>query len=288
MYNILSISVFSLLSLCTLKDTYIRPLLLSYFIIDAYKNKWDIVIHHLIFSIFVSLVPIEYIQKSLIFEWSTLFLLLYKQKYPTKELFVMSWIGLRLIYCPYLCYTFHHDIYVINHLSLVVHYLHFHWTCKIINNRIDTTNGVYSMLLMLIPLHMLSYDVPLYTYISIYIKCQLSFYNRVFNINFLRILDTSMIMYTSLDYLNFYPWISIFYFIYRQYYDIRFHKYVFVIAVSKLCYLNYELIPCTIIGVYSLKNNHKIYTLIWYVYSGIILGYCKIKTPLNETYTIIY
>lgn len=270
--DILSIGLFSGLSLCNdLNEDWVRGMLLTYFAIDSYKNKWDIVLHHGLYSIFTVMCPFEYVHKTLMLEWSTLFLLLYKKKYPTKELFAISWVLIRLIYCPYLCFTFNHDHYFINHLSIVVYYLHFHWSCKIINNKIDTTNGMSSMLLMLVPLQMLSYEVTLQTYITLYIQCQLSFYYRVFRTNMLHALDTSMIMYISLDYLNFYPFLSIVYFIYRQYYSIKFHKYVFLVSVTKLCYYNYELIPYVVIGVYSIKKN---YIINWHLCGGKILEYC--------------
>lgn len=277
--NILCIGVFSLLPLCNyLNETLVRSMLLSYFVIDSYKNKWDIVLHHTLCSIFTVICPFEYVHKTLIFEWSTLLLLLYKRKYPTKELFIISWGVIRLIYCPYLFFTFQHEHYFINHLSIVIHYLHFHWTCKIINNKIDTTNGISSMLLMLIPLHRLSYNVSLHTYISIYIQCQLSFYYRVFQTDFLHSLDTTMIMYNSLEYLNIYPYLSILYFIYRQYGTLKFHKYVFLIAVSKLCYYNYELIPYVILGIYSIKKCHIIN---WHICSSVLLYYCKLDKHIE-------
>lgn len=277
--NILSIGVFSLLPLCNdLNETCVRSMLLTYFIIDSYKNKWDIVLHHMLYSIFTLICPFEYVRNTLVLEWSTLLLLLYKKNYPTKKLFVISWGIIRLIYCPYLFYTFHHEHYFINHLSIVIHYLHFHWTCKIINNKIDTTPGLSSMLLMLIPLHRLSYNVSLHTYITIYMQCQFSFYYRVFHSNFYHSLDTSMIMYISLYYLKFYPVLSIVYFIYRQYYSIKFHKYVFLVALTKLCYLNHELIPYAVIGLYSLNKNDLIN---WHMCAGVILYYCKLTRHIE-------
>ena len=45
--NILCISTFSMLSLFNieyLNENYVRPLLISYFVIDSYKNKPDIII----------------------------------------------------------------------------------------------------------------------------------------------------------------------------------------------------------------------------------------------------
>jgi hypothetical protein len=274
--NILCIGTFSLLSLYKIND-YIRPLLISYFLVDGYKKKWDIVLHHSMFSIMAAICPLEYIQKTLVLEWTTLCLLLYKHKYPTKELFAISWVILRLIYCPYLFYTFQHEYYFVNHLSIIIYYLHFLWTCKIINN-IDTTKGISSMLLMIVPLHNLHYDVSLHTYICIYMQCQLSFYYRVFQTDFLHSLDTSMIMYISLDYLNMYPYVSILYFIYRQYGTYKFHTHVFLMAVSKLCYYNYELIPYVIVGIYSLKNEH---TLIWHICSSVIMYYCKLTKHIE-------
>ena len=273
--NILCISTFSMLSLFNieyLNENYVRPLLISYFVIDSYKNKPDIIIHHTICSILTIICQFEYIHKTLLLEWSTLFLLLYKKGYRTKELFLIAWIGTRLIYTPYLFYTFEPERYIIN-FSIAVYSLHFHWTCKIINPRIDTTNGWSSMLLMIIPLNIL-YNVSLYTYMVIYIQSQISFYYRVFNTRLMHNLDVSMIMYISLNYLKLNYWMSLLYFIYRQKYNSALHRYIFILSLAKLTYLNYEIIPYIMPGLYSENKSHVLHKYIWHISAGIILGYC--------------
>ena len=278
--NMLCIGLFSSLSLFNLvNEMPLRTILLTYFIVDSYNNKWDVVLHHMCYSIFTIVCPFEYVQKTLLFEWSTLFLLLYKQSLPTKELFVVSWVLTRLVYCPYLWFTFTHEHYFINHLSILIHGLHFHWTCKIVNPKINTMSGYSSMLLMLIPLHRLNYEVSLQTYLILYLQSQLSFYYHVFQTDLLLSLDTCMIMYICLDYLDIYPYISLFYVIYKRVGSICFHRYVFVIAVSKLCYVYNEVIPYVVIGIYTSIYSYRAY---WHICAGVILSYCFYEQVPNS------
>ena len=194
--------------------------------------------------------------------------------YPIKYLFLITWIGLRLIYAPYLCYSFISDNYIRNDLSIMAHSLHFHWTCKIHNHLIHTHKGFSSMFLMIIPLHILSYKVSFYTFMIIYVQSQISFYYRVFRTKFLHSLDTSMIMYISLYYLNIPPFLSIFYFIYRQIHPSIFHQYIVFIAVSKLCYHNPSILSFIIPAFFSIKYDNQFNQYIWHICSGVIFGYC--------------
>jgi len=41
----------------------LRTILLTYFIVDSYNNKWDVVLHHMCYSIFTIVCPFEYVQK---------------------------------------------------------------------------------------------------------------------------------------------------------------------------------------------------------------------------------
>ena len=89
-------------------------------------------------------------------EWTTLSLLLYKEKYISKYVFAILWFGIRLIYIPYYFYSIYDEVNIyINNTTILIYGFHFHWTCKIFDRTLDTSRGFSSMLLMFIPFNLL-------------------------------------------------------------------------------------------------------------------------------------
>ena len=299
--NILVIGIFSLLSFIPINYIYeniIRCALLSYFMIDSYKNKIDIILHHILYSLLIIYSPFSIIKRCLIMEWTTFFLLLYKEKYNTKYIFALLWVLIRLIYIPYYFYSIYNKLNMyINNAAVLIYGFHFHWTCKILDKHLNTSYGFSSLLLMIIPLNILDYYkcINFSNYFLLYLQCQISFYFNVIHYhynnnnyisNVIRSLDNSLIFYTALKYTKFsYSLlVSILFFIYKIIInnDNNLHRYIFVYSPIYLVNEYIFLFPFAFIGlfvIYYKMNNSSysiIYKYIWHFCSSFLFGFSLI------------
>jgi hypothetical protein len=245
------------------KDS-LRSALVLYFCYDTYKNnhKRDIVLHHITCTLMSIIAPFEYIQKLLLLEFTTIFLLLYKKGYPTKIPFLISWIGLRLVYTPYVIHPLIHtnQMYVIP--ITVMHGLHFHWSCKIIDTSYDTRKGVSSLLLFLSVLN--SDDA--YT---IYIQTMSSFLFHTTQYNIFKTIDTTCIAHFSLKYLNITPIASFFVCILQARFETRIHQWLFLCAVAKLISFKPFVLYFVILAIYGFYQK-KVW--VWHLGTGLCLA----------------
>lgn len=192
---------------------YVQFALVTYFALDVIvqRGRPDICIHHILFTIITVMYhsDIPYLYNILLIEWSTVPLLLYKNyKLPTKELFVVSWILLRLVYLPYLLYDeISKGNVITNVISSGVYSLFFYWTSKIIDTKCNSPFAYSSILLYFIPLNILIYtnELNIYKYGLIYVHSLVSFlfhslpqYRKI-----LCPIDTSIILFSSLNGLQF-------------------------------------------------------------------------------------
>lgn len=208
-------TLFALLSLLREEACawYAQIALVTYFVLDTIvqRSRADICIHHILFTIITIMYydDIPYLYNILLIEWSTVPLLLYKNyKLPTKELFVVSWIVLRLVYLPYIMYNKISKGFVItNVLSASAYLLFFYWTSKIIDTKCNSRFAYSSILLYFIPLNILIYtnELNIYKYGLIYVHSLVSFlfhslpqYRKI-----LGPMDTSIILFSSLNALQF-------------------------------------------------------------------------------------
>ena len=303
MYNELNICMISLFSslffipIDYVSQNNIRTLLLCYFVIDSYKNKLDIILHHLLYGYLTIYGPFHVLHHCLMMEWTTLSLLLYKEKYISKYVFAILWFGIRLIYIPYYFYSIYDEVNIyINNTTILIYGFHFHWTCKIFDRTLDTSRGFSSMLLMFIPFNILHYrhSMNIHNYLIIYLQYQISFYFNVICIpyyktkifNVIRSMDNSMICYISLRYCIGYLysiWFSKLFFLYKNLidYDNKIHQYIFNFSIVYLIYHFVFLLPfaCIAFYVFHNKNNkdcHIIYNYLWHGCCGLLLAYSLI------------
>ena len=295
------ISLFSLLFFIPIdyvSQNNIRTLLLCYFVIDSYKNKLDIILHHLLYGYLTIYGPFHVLHHCLIMEWSTLFLLLYKEKYSSKYVFAILWFVIRLLYIPYYFYSIYDELNIyINNISILIYGFHFHWTCKIFDKTLNTSYGFSSILLMFIPFNILHYRhcMNIHNYLIIYLQYQISFYYNVIYIpyyktkifNIIRSMDNSMIFYIALRYCtdNLYASsISFLFFLYKILidYNNKFHQYIFIFSILYLIYYSVFLLPFACMAFYvshNKKNNedcHIIYNYVWHSCCGVLLVYSLI------------
>jgi hypothetical protein len=303
MYNELNICMISLFSslffipIDYVSQNNIRTLLLCYFVIDSYKNKLDIILHHLLYGYLTIYGPFHVLHHCLMMEWTTLSLLLYKEKYISKYVFAILWFGIRLIYIPYYFYSIYDEVNIyINNTTILIYGFHFHWTCKIFDRTLDTSRGFSSMLLMFIPFNILHYrhSMNIHNYLIIYLQYQISFYYNVIHIpyyytklyNIIRSMDNSMIYYISLRYCIDHLYSICFtklFFLYKIFidYDNKFHQYIFIFSTFYLIYHFVFLLPFAWIAFYVFhkKNNkdcHIIYNYLWHGCCGLLLAYSLI------------
>lgn len=304
MYNQLNICMVALFSslffipMDYFPQNNIRTLLLCYFAIDSYKNKLDIILHHLLYGYLAIYGPFHVLHQCFIMEWSTLFLLLYKEKYISKYIFGILWFTIRLFYIPYYFYSIYDDLNIyINNITILIHGFHFHWTCKIFDRTLDTSHGFSSMLLMFIPFNLLYIgdNMNAHNYLILYLQYQISFYFNVIYIpyyetkifNMIRSMDNSMIFYISLSYCidNLYSiCISLLFLLYKILidYNNKFHQYIFIFSTFYLIYHFVFLLPfaCIAFYVFYNKKNNKdcliIYNYVWHGCCGVLLAYSLI------------
>lgn len=304
MYNHVNICIITLFSslffipIDYLSQNNIRTLLLCYFVMDSYKNKLDIILHHLLYGYLTIYGPFHVLHHCLIMEWSTLFLLLYKEKYSSKYVFAILWFVIRLLYIPYYFYNLYDELNIyINNISILIYGFHFHWTCKIFDRTLDTSRGFSSILLMFIPFNILHYRhcMNIHNYLIIYLQYQISFYYNVIYIpyyktkifNIIRSMDNSMIFYIALRYCtdNLYASsISFLFLIYKNLINnnSKVHQYMITYSTCVLIYHLCFLILIAIIGGYifqnklNTKNYPIIYKYIWHYCCGILLAYSLI------------
>lgn len=242
----------------------LRSALVLYFCYDTYKNnhKRDIVLHHITYTLMSIIGPFEYIQKLLLLEVTTIFLLLYKKGYSTKIPFLISWIGLRLVYTPYVVHPLirTNPFYVIP--ITVVHGLHFHWSCKIINTAYDTRKGISSLILFLPVLT--SND----TY-TIYIQTMSSFLFHTTQYNLFKTIDTTCIAHFALKYLNISDIATFFVFILQACFETRIHQCLFLCAVSKLISVKPFVLYFVVISIYGFYQKKA---WVWHTGAGLCLA----------------
>ena len=295
------ISLFSLLFFIPmdyLSQNNIRTLLLCYFVMDSYKNKLDIILHHLLYGYLAIYGPFHILHHCLMMEWTTLSLLLYKEKYSSKYIFGILWFGIRLIYIPYYFYSIYDDLNIyINNITILIYGFHFHWTCKIFDRTLDTSHGFSSMLLMFIPFNLLYIrdNMNVKNYLILYLQCQISFYFNVIYIpyyqtklwNIIRSIDNSMIFYISIKYYIDHLYsicISLLFLSYKIFidYDNKIHQYIFNVSILYLIYHFIFLLPfaCMAFYVFHNKKNNKdcsiIYNYVWHGCCGFLLAYSLI------------
>jgi len=288
MYNIIAIGFFSCVPIEYIPQNNIRMALLCYFALDSYKNKMDVILHHGLYAFLTVYSPFYIIHRCLIMEWSTLCLLLYKEK--LYNMFAFLWFAIRLIYMPYFFYQINNEEnIVLSNAGVLIHGFHFHWTCKIVDRKLDTSYGFSSLLLMLIPLNLCIIDFQ--HYLILYLQSQISFYFNVIRIPYydtkqyhiIRSLDNSMIAYFGLRYIMFpYPhWTSACLCMYKFFIDYynSLHKSIFVYSTLCLLYRYSLLCPVTLIGAYIFQYKMNtlyhpmLYKYIWHSCSALLLGY---------------
>ena len=304
MYNIFNYKILNLLCIISfitfscipneyLNADYVKRLLMCYFALDAYNNYLDIVLHHLLYYFVTIYEDFALVHKCLIMEWSTLFLLLYKEKYPTKYLFACSWVSIRLMYIPYYFYCIQSELDILSkNIVILIYGFHFHWTCKIMNKGLDTSYGLSSLLLMGVPLNMMYYVVPMdsHTYCMIYMQTQISFYFNVLRLQnnhnrlylTLYALDTTMITYICLTYLNL-PYkmiLGVTHFLIKYNYPSAYiHKCIFLFSFLHLANRYSELWYISLVPIYltQFKMNRlhypTIYNYLWHGCSGLLISY---------------
>ena len=304
MYNYTNVCIIALFSLLFfipmeyLSQNNIRTLLLCYFVIDSYKNKLDIILHHLLYGYLSIYAPFHVLHHCFIMEWTTLSLLLYKEKYISKYIFGILWFVIRLLYIPFYFYSIYNELNIyINNISILIYGFHFHWTCKIFDRTLDTSHGFSSILLMFIPFNILHirHNMNIHNYLILYLQYQISFYFNVIYIpyyqtklwNIIRSIDNSMIFYISLKYYinNIYTiFTSLLFLLYKIFinYDIKIHQYIFYFSVIYLIYHFIFLLPFVYIAFYIFhykKNKKKfpiIYNYLWHGCCGVLLAYSLI------------
>lgn len=284
-------------------DSYVKNALLGYFFIDGYvnRNKTDIFIHHCLFAFLTYYIqPREFFYKYLLFEWTTLFLICYRDwKWKTKELFAISWFALRIVYNPIITYNIiidqYHSKYIYFLCSNVMYALFFHWTCKILHRKINTVYGFSSMMLYLFPtLFMLYNDTMTFEkYIGVYYQSLISFYFHVIrekkqdhylNYKIAKALDTSGITYFASRYImpnQYYQVLLSLSNVFIKYFFVNseFHSIILFLTICKMLYLHNETILFVIPGSYIMYNNivHNQFSLFekyaWHFCVSISLAY---------------
>lgn len=265
--NLLCLSGFATLYFipCETYALWVRGALVFYFVIDTYKNrhKPDLVLHHLTYASMSILAPFEYVQKCLLLEVSTLFLLLYKRKYPTKIPFVISWVGLRLLYTPWVLHLLCQENlwYVVP--TTLVHGLHFHWSCKIVDSTYDTMRGVSSLLLFL-PVLTSQDSSWLYT------QAMVSFFFHTTRSPLCKTVDTTCIAYFSLNYLGVSSLVPVLVVgLLQARYETKLHQGLFLCAVAKLSWVK-PVVACFV--ALALYGHHQKKIWIWHAGAGLILA----------------
>ena len=281
-----------------LSQNNIRTLLLCYFVIDSYKNKLDIILHHLLYGYLSIYAPFHVLHHCFIMEWPTLSLLLYKEKYISKYIFAILWVVIRLLYIPFYFYSIYNDMNIyINNITILIYGFHFHWTCKIFDRTLDTSHGFSSMLLMFAPFNILHIrdNMNIHNYLILYLQYQISFYFNVIYIpyyqtrlwNIIRSMDNSMIFYISLRYCIEHLYaicMTLLFFLYKILidYDNKIHQYAFIFSGVYLIYHFVFLLPFACMTFYVLHNkkNDKdcqiIYNYVWHGCCGVLLAYSLI------------
>ena len=287
-------------------DIYIKTLLFSYFIVDGFvnRNRLDIVLHHTLFAGLTSIIESRILfYKYLLFEWTTLFLMLYtKFNINTQELFAISWFSIRIVYAPFITYDIilykEQEQYLYLIASTVMYCLFFHWTCKILHRRIETKYGVSSLMLYFFPVLFMLYTktLSLQTYMLIYYQSMVSFYFHTIrevrenfdNFNIIRALDTSGICYFATKYLTankeLHYLVPISNFFIKSYFEkSEIHTIILIITISKLLYMHNETILFVLPGCYAMMNNivfqqfSIVHKYVWHFCVSIALAYTLIE-----------
>tara|TARA_B100000282_G_scaffold296375_1_gene278090 strand:+ start:100 stop:1050 length:951 start_codon:yes stop_codon:yes gene_type:complete len=282
--NIVFMGVFSILTFFkhyVFEYNYvIKRTLQTYFITDSiinYKNP-DIVLHHITFGSFIEYSEPNDIYMTLIFEWSTFFLLLYR-KYKSdvfKYLFAFLWITLRILYSPIVFYKIINskqdkmDKYIYCIGTIIMYSLFNNWTCKILHKNIDTKFGFSSMFLYSIPLLSLIHNntFTFENYYLIYAQSTISFYFNVINEQkerikywkIIRNIDLSFTTIFSSKYFlrNNYAYLAPLYsFIVKEYVNdnFEFHSYLLIYSMTKICIEKPDLIFFILPGMFSMYVN---------------------------------